>query len=177
MKKTKLLASAQAYMRKGQYRKAISAFERVLKEDPSDVRARLNLANLYYRKEDFPNAVATFLEVAKIYEESGATLKAIAVYKQAIKLDRDRADLHVLIADNYERHGLLNEAGKSYQHALRLLGTRGDKSAKLDVIRRILELDPANLPDRVRLAEAYSALGQLNDAVERFRRVARSLTA
>ena len=175
MKKTKLLASAQAYMRKGQYRKAISAFERVLKEDPSDVRARLNLANLYYRKEDFPNAVATFLEVAKIYEESGATLKAIAVYKQAIKLDRDRADLHVLIADNYERHGLLNEAGKSYQHALRLLGTRGDKSAKLDVIRRILELDPANLPDRVRLAEAYSALGQLNDAVRQFRRVALEL--
>jgi tetratricopeptide (TPR) repeat protein len=175
MNKTKLLASAQTHMRKGQYRKAIAAFERVLKEDPDDVRARLNLANLYYRREDFPRAVETFLDVAKIYEDSGATLKAIAVYKQAIKLDRDRADLHVLIADNYERHGLLNEAGKSYQHALRLLGTRGDKAGKLDVIRRILELDPANLPDRVRLAEAYSGLGQLNEAVRQFRRVALEL--
>ena len=87
MNKTKLLASAQTHMRKGQYRKAISAFERVLKEDPDDVRARLNLANLYYRREDFPRAVETFLEVAKVYEDSGATLKAIAVYKQAIKLD------------------------------------------------------------------------------------------
>jgi tetratricopeptide (TPR) repeat protein len=175
MNKTKLLASAQTHMRKGQYRKAIAAFERVLKEDPADVRARLNLANLYYRREDFPRAVETFLEVAKIYEDSGATLKAIAVYKQAIKLDRDRADLHVLIADNYERHGLLNEAGKSYQHALRLLGTKGDKAGKLDVIRRILELDPTNLPDRVRLAEAYSSLGQLNEAVRQFRRVALEL--
>ncbi len=52
MKKTKLLASAQAHMRKGQYKKAIMAFERVLKEDPDDVRARLNLANLYYRREE-----------------------------------------------------------------------------------------------------------------------------
>ena len=84
MKKTKLLASAQTHMRKGHYRKAIAAFERVLKEDPGDVRARLNLANLYYRRDDFPRAVETFLEVAKIYEDSGATLKAIAVYKQAI---------------------------------------------------------------------------------------------
>ncbi|MDP6944901.1 MAG: tetratricopeptide repeat protein, partial [Myxococcota bacterium] len=151
------------------------SYERVLKEDPTDVRARLNLANLYYRREDYPRAVETFLAVAQLYEEAGATLKAIAVYKQAIKLDPDRADVFVLLADNYERHGLLNEAGSSYQHALRLLGAEGDKTRKLDVIQRILELDPDNLVDRLRLAEAYSALGQLNNAVRQFRRVAMEL--
>ena len=175
MNKTKQLASAQMHMRKGHYRKAIAAYERVLTEDPLDVRARLNLANLYYRREDYPRAVEAFLEVAKTYEETGATLKAIAVYKQAIKLAPERADLFVLLAHNYEQHGLLNEAGSSYKQALRLLSGEGDTGDKLDVIKRILELDPVNLVDRVRLAEAYSALGHLNDAVRQFRRVALEL--
>lgn len=173
--KTKLLASAQKYMRKGQYKKAIAEYEKVLKEDPNDVRARLNLANLYYRQKDLKRAVETFLAVARIYEDGGFTLKAIAVYKQVLKIVPDRDDLYVALASNYQQHGLLNEAAAQYREALRLLDGSGDQLGKLNVIRQILELDPNNVPDRLRLAEAYSALGQITDAVREFRQVAESL--
>ncbi|MCB9728753.1 MAG: tetratricopeptide repeat protein [Deltaproteobacteria bacterium] len=175
MNKNKLLASAQKYMRKGQYKKAIAEYEKVLKEFPADVRARLNLANLYYRQKDLDRAVESFLKVARIYEDGGFTLKAIAVYKQVLKIVPDREELYVALATNYQQHGLLNEAAAQYREALRLLEGKGDQLGKLNVIRQILELDPENLPDRLRLAEAYSALGQITDAVREFRRVAETL--
>jgi tetratricopeptide (TPR) repeat protein len=175
MNKNKLLASAQKYMRKGQYKKAIAEYEKVLKEFPADVRARLNLANLYYRQKDLDRAVDSFLKVARIYEDGGFTLKAIAVYKQVLKIVPDREELFVALASNYQQHGLLNEAAAQYREALRLLEGKGDQLGKLNVIRQILELDPENLPDRLRLAEAYSALGQITDAVREFRRVAETL--
>ncbi len=175
MNKTKLLASAQKYMRKGQYKKAIAEYEKVLKEDPNDVRARLNLANLYYRQKDLTRAVDTFLAVARIYEDGGFTLKAIAVYKQVLKIVPDREDLYASLASNYQQHGLLNEAAAQYREALRLLEGKGDQLGKLNVIRQILELDPNNVPDRLRLAEAYSALGQITDAVREFRQIAETL--
>lgn len=175
MNKNKLLASAQKYMRKGQYKKAIAEYEKVLKEFPADVRARLNLANLYYRQKDLDRAVESFLKVAHIYEDGGFTLKAIAVYKQVLKIVPDREELFVALASNYQQHGLLNEAAVQYREALRLLEGKGDQLGKLNVIRQILELDPENLPDRLRLAEAYSALGQITDAVREFRRVAETL--
>jgi tetratricopeptide (TPR) repeat protein len=175
MNTNKNVAAAQKYMRKGQYKKAIAEYEKVLKEAPADVRARLNLANLYYRQKDLDRAVDSFLKVARVYEDGGFTLKAIAVYKQVLKIVPDREELFVALASNYQQHGLLNEAAAQYREALRLLEGKGDQLGKLNVIRQILELDPENLPDRLRLAEAYSALGQITDSVREFRRVAETL--
>ncbi len=175
MSKDKLLASAQRYSRKGQYKKAIQEYRKVLERHPGDVRARLNLANLYYRQGETDPAVQTFLAVASIYEDGGFTLKAIAVYKQVLKLVPDRDDLYVALAVNYQQHGLLNEAANQYREALKLLDVQGDDLGKLHVIRQILDLDPDNVPDRLRLAEAFSAHGQITDAVREFRKVAQTL--
>ncbi|MGM0574294.1 MAG: tetratricopeptide repeat protein [Myxococcota bacterium] len=175
MNKDKLLASAQANKQKGQFKKAIADYEKILEGDPQDLRVRLNLANLYLQQGSKGRAVETFLGVAGIYEDGGFSLKAIAVYKQILKIVPERADLHVALASNYQQHGLLNEAADEYREALKRLDAAGDQLGKLNVIRHILELDPDNVPDRLRLAEAYSAMGQIGDAVREFRRVAETL--
>lgn len=175
MSKERDLASAQAHIHKGRYRKAIADLESVLREDPRDVRAWLSVANLYHRQGNRPRAVDAFLQAAAHYEREQLTLKAIAVYKQAIRIAPERADLHLALARNYQQHGLRNEAAEAFQAALTRLDAAEDQMAKLDVIRQVLALDPHNLSDRVRLAEAYSALGQISAAAAEFRQVAGAL--
>lgn len=169
--KSKLVQSAQKYISKGQYKKAIGEYEKIVKDDPDDIRARLKLADLYYRQKDIKQSVETFVECAKFYENQGFTQKAVAVYKQVIGIDPQRPDLYTAIAINYQKLGLLNDAAMQFDGALKLLDKAGDQVGKLNVIRQMLEMDPDNLPDRIRLAEEFVNVGKKTDAIREFRSV------
>ncbi len=173
--KEKLQQTAQKYISKGLYKKAIGEYEKIVKEDPEDIRARLKLADLYFKQKELDRAVQTFMECAGFYEKQGFMQKAVAVYKQVIGIVPDRPELYTALAGNYQKLGLLNEAAAQLGEALKVLETRGDQAAKLGIIRQMLDLDPDNLPDRIRLAEAYSKLGKNLEAVRELRKVADAL--
>jgi tetratricopeptide (TPR) repeat protein len=167
--KAKLVQTAQDYANKGQYKKAIGEYEKIVKLDPTDIRSRLKLAELYIRQKRTPDAITTFVECAEVYERQGFNQKAVAVFKQAIHAAPREPELYKKLAVNYTRLGLRNDAAAQYHTAIGLYGD--DTGQKLDVIRSMLELDQENVHDRVRLAEAYSRLGRRSDAVREFRRV------
>lgn len=169
MNKNKLVQSAQKYIAKGQYKKAIGEYEKIVKEDPQDIRVRLKLADLYLRQKETDRAVEEFLGCAQHYEKQGFMQKAVSVYKQVIGVSPERTDLYVALGENYQKLGRNNDATAQFQGALALLEKKGDQPGKLGVVQKMLDMDADNVTDRVRLAEAFAKDSQQVEAIKELR--------
>ena len=74
--RTKVLEAAQKHLAKGAYDKAIAEYQKLVKEDPQDVRTWLKIGDLYTRKGQKAEATQTYGRVAQTYAEQGFFLKA-----------------------------------------------------------------------------------------------------
>jgi len=164
----KVIDAAQKFAAKNQFDKAVAEYQRVLREDPSDVRILLKVGDLQVRMNARAAAVETYTKVAQSYDQQGFFLKAVAVYKQILQIDPARIDLYGRLSELYLKLGLTSDALQS----LELLGQRyakaGDDEALAGVYRRMLGVDPGSVGTRIRLAELLSRLGRGDDAAKEF---------
>ncbi|BDG09018.1 tetratricopeptide repeat protein [Anaeromyxobacter paludicola] len=173
--KNKIVAEASKYAQKGQYDKAIKLYEKILSEDPKDVRVRLKIGETQQKKNDLSGAAETFHLCAQAYGEQGFALKAVAVYKQIARLTPDDPRVPEKLAALYQQLGLLSDA-MGQMHALAQSWERaGDEAKVMDALRRMAELDPDNVATAVKLGELYVRGGQPGPALEQFRRAAAAL--
>ena len=92
--KEKLIAGAQKLVEKGQFDKAIKEYLKVVAEDDKDVRIWLKIGDLYAKMGKKPEATETYQKVAQFYSDQGFYLKAVAVYKQILKIDPRLVDVN-----------------------------------------------------------------------------------
>src|SRR5438105_85739 len=97
MDKNKVIESASKLISKGQFDKAVKEYQRVLEVDPDDVRVLQKLAELYQKMNRKAEAADCFEKVAKTYAAQGFYLKAVALYKQVLKVI-DRVEVNVRLA-------------------------------------------------------------------------------
>jgi len=98
--------------------RAIEQLLAIVHADPTDMRARLKLGDVYARTGNHPNALEMYEEVGRYYAHEGFMLKAVAVYKQMCEMvARDAPHLrqryaHVppLLAGLFQQLGLNNDA-------------------------------------------------------------------
>lgn len=167
--RAKVIATAHKYLAKGNLKRAVKEYEKVLKDDPSDIRTKLKVADLLFRLGEKERATGTFQEVAQFYASQGFLLKAVAVYKQVQKLKPDDVDVHLSLAALYQQIGLVGDAISQYRDAIALLERTGDAMQRLKTAQKMLELDPDNARLRIWLAEDFSAAGMVEEAVHEFR--------
>jgi tetratricopeptide (TPR) repeat protein len=177
LNKNKIIAGAQKYIQQGKYDKAIRELNKLVEEDPRDVRTLLKIGDLYSKKGDRDEATDVYRRVAEFYSEQGFFLKAVAVYKQILKYDPSNLTMTLKLAELYEHLGLTQEAMAQYQAIASLHEQTGATRESLEVLRRMVELDSANIAARVRLAEAYSRENMVAEAVGEFERAAEALKA
>jgi pilus assembly protein FimV len=173
--KNKIVAEATRFVQKGQYDKAIKAYERVLAEDRKDVRTLLKIGEIQQKKGDGGAAAGTFNQVAEIYGEQGFFLKAVAVYKQIAKLTPDDVRINEKLAGLYQQLGLLNDATSQLQVVATAFEKAGDQGRHLDVLRRLLDLDPENVLTCQRLGDLYAKANRGAEALELYHRAAAHL--
>ncbi len=162
--KNKIINQAQKFITKGQWDKAIKELQKLIAEDPSDVRTLLKLGDVYSKKGDRDAASKVYRQVAESYGQQGFFLKAVAVYKQILKHDPKQLEVVLKLAELYEHLGLTSEATLQYQTAAALYEERGQAKESLDVLRRMVELDSENVASRIKLGEAYSRENLLEEA-------------
>ncbi|HEY0840272.1 MAG TPA: tetratricopeptide repeat protein, partial [Vulgatibacter sp.] len=169
MDKNKFTQAAAKLVQKGQLDKAIAEYQKARKADPKDVRILLKIGELQQKKGDNQTAAATLLDVAKSYAADGFFLKAVAVYKQIVKLDPDRVHVNSELADLYQQLGLLNDAMTQLQVVANHHEKSGDVAQALDVLRRMVDLDPDNVTSRIKLGELFAQQGQTKEALRELR--------
>ena len=101
--RTKVLEAAQKHLAKGAFDKAIAEFQKLVKADPKDVRTWLKIGDLQDKVGQKKEAIETYARVADQYAQQGFFLKAVAVFKQILKLDPTRLDVQLRLAENYEQ--------------------------------------------------------------------------
>ena len=166
--KNKIIAQAQKFTAKGQFEKAIGEYQKLLKVDPNDIRTWLKMGDLYTRMGARKEATETYLRVADHYKKSGFHLKAVAVYKQVLKLDPTLIDVYELLGDAYLSLGLTSEALIQLEQLADMLQRMELPDRMLRVLLRMAEIDPGNIATRLRIAEHLSKEGKAQEAVEQF---------
>ena len=169
--KDKLLATAQKYISKGQIPKAIGEYRKLVDAFPKDVRNRQKLAELLGRDNKNQDALAEYEVVAKHYTETGFYLKAIALFKQMQKIDASRVDIYHRLAELNENQGLVGNALTEYRNLISFYEKNQMYREAIEVLEKMLELDPENLNFAAKIAECYKASGQNDEALKRFQSI------
>src|SRR5471032_1926700 len=171
MDKNKVIESASKLISKGQFEKAVKEYQRILEIDPDDVRVLQKLAELYQKMNRKAEAADCFEKVAKTCAAQGFYLKAVALYKQVLKVI-DRVEVNVRLAELYQQLGLVGDATKEWQTVAAYYEKLGDTKASLDTLKKLVDLDPDNVAARIRLGEQYARQDDLVEAVTELRRAA-----
>ncbi|HYW38569.1 MAG TPA: tetratricopeptide repeat protein [Terriglobales bacterium] len=174
--KEKVLSAAEKFVQQGKLQNAIAEYDKVLKHDAKDLTVNNTIGDLYARLGDIAKAIECFKTVGDAYAAQGFTVKGIAMYKKITKL-HPSVDGSLKLAELYTQQGLFNDARAQYLQVAEDFMKNGDLEQAVRLFRKVLEMDPENVPMRVKLAEVYVRLGRKKEAWEIFSAAAESLRA
>ncbi|MGA9495163.1 MAG: tetratricopeptide repeat protein [Terriglobales bacterium] len=172
--KQKVLSAAEKFVQQGKLQNAIAEYEKVLKNDPKDLTVNNTIGDLYARLGDTAKAIECFKTVGDAYAAQGFTVKGIAMYKKITKL-HPSVDGSLKLAELYTQQGLFNDARAQYLQVAEDFMKAGDLDQAVRLFQKVLEMDPENVPMRIKLAEVYVRLGKKKEAWEIFSAAAESL--
>ncbi|MEN9798057.1 MAG: hypothetical protein RL653_1753, partial [Pseudomonadota bacterium] len=168
----KISENAAKFAAKGAWDKAIKEYELLLKLDPRDVRVLQKLGELQQKKGDNPAAANYFVKVAENFAGDGFFLKAVAQYKQALKLNPAQVELNLKLAELHQRLQLVGEAMAYLQVLANHYDQAGDVDRLLEILTRMVDLEPDNAGSRVKLGDLFAREKKVDRALLEYRRAA-----
>ncbi|MGE6760699.1 tetratricopeptide repeat protein [Corallococcus interemptor] len=175
MDKNKIIEAAAKLVAKGAYDKAIKEYQKVLEVDPKDIRVLQKMGELYQKKNDNAQAAHFFTKVAESYSSDGFFLKAVALYKQVLKLNPNLLEVNLKLAELHQQLGLMSEAMAYFQIVANHYDKAGDTKSSLDTLKKMVDLDPENVASKIKLAELYARENMTKEASQEFKRAAEYL--
>jgi tetratricopeptide (TPR) repeat protein len=170
--KASIIKEAQKYLARGQVDKAISEWEKLIKESP-DGNTHNIIGDLYLKKGDRAEAIDSFHKAADFFRQEGFSLKALALYKKILNLNPGDARSLLALGELNESKGLTTDATRFYLAAADTLSKEGNKEKLLEIYEKILALSPSNVPLRNKVAEIYLKEGLISEAVKQYLHIAR----
>lgn len=172
----KILQEAQKLVEKKKYDKAIVEYQRLVAEDPNDVRTLLKIGDLHLKQDQYADAISLYERVGQYYAAQGFAVKAVAVYKQIRDIiQRNVPHLedrfgHIVpkLAELLTQLGLTSDALEYYDQMAARLQSAGRERDAIDIFKKIVGLDPNNPVAHIRLADAYARVRDLDGAVEEY---------
>jgi tetratricopeptide (TPR) repeat protein len=99
-------------------------------------------------------------------------MKAIAVYKQMLRVDNNMTDAHKALAEQYQALGMQKDSLRHYEIVASLFERGGRLQDALGVFRCMVEQQPDDLSIRVRLADYLAKQHMSNDAAREYQAAA-----
>ncbi len=162
----KVKQEAEKEEKAGRFDKAIILYRQLVDDNPRDWNTVKKIGDLYARLNKVREAATEYAKVANYLAQDGFLLKAIALWKQINKLDASALDPYLNLADLYAKQGLMVEAKGQYQIVLDEYIKRGRVREAGDALKKMAEIDPADLKVRSKLADLYTRDGNATKAVE-----------
>ena len=162
--KNKALESALKFLNQGKVPQAIGEYQQILRHDPKDQATLMTVGDLFARQGDMTQAIEYFERLAQVYLNDGFNSKAIAIYKKIAKLAPAELAPLERFADLYVQQGVLSEARPLFLQIAEahLKANRAPKA--VEVLHRLLDVEPENPRVQMRLAELYNVMGQKKEA-------------
>ncbi|HEK86557.1 MAG: tetratricopeptide repeat protein [Candidatus Saccharicenans sp.] len=161
----KVIEQAERYVRAGKIREAILEYEKLLEDDPSDVGINNIVGDLYVRLGQTDRAIRSFEKVAAEYEKRSQYSQALAILKKICRLNPEKPEYFVRMADLFARQGYGAEAKQEYLRlAEKYLRAKKVEEA-IELYEKIVKLDKDDLNIRMQLAALYKLDGRTEKAV------------
>ncbi len=173
--KNKTILLAQKLIQKGMYDRAIKELAGIVRQDPKDIKVRQKLGDLYARENKRAEALAEYNYVAKFYADDGFYLRAIALYKQVLKLDPTQININLKLAELYHKQNLNGDAIQQFQLVYQYYERKGDTVRALETLDKMAEMAPGNLQLRMRLADAYYRNGNVDHSLDEYVKIGEQL--
>ncbi len=154
-RKERVIKAAEKLVAKGKIEKAIVKYKEVLSKDGDDPNITNMIGDLYRRLRKTSEAAQFWGRTADSYERAGFLVKAIAVHKKIQRADAGNVEIHRSLSRLYHKQGLVPDAR---QHYLQLVGhfeRSNDPASMITIYQKLIDLEPENPSNRVRLAQLY----------------------
>jgi len=135
---------AEMDMQRGDWRRAIEAYERLKKVDPTDEKARFTLIQLYYRVQP-QQAIQEIDELLKGYRSTGKTRKLVPVIEDEVKAHPNDMALRARAAQACIEAGMRTEGIGHLNHLGEMQLNAGLNKQAVATIRAIIALNPPNV--------------------------------
>ncbi|MCF4100359.1 tetratricopeptide repeat protein [Gillisia sp. M10.2A] len=173
---------AQNYLDQGEYQKALSTYEVLLKDNPANINYFYGLVTCYQQLENFVKADELLLERLKesnnnpsLYIELGHNAElqlneemAKSYYSKALDVLRIKPNYTYSVARNFEKYSLLENAETAYIIGMstknssnynlplaRIYGERGELEKMFTAYLDLLDKDPEKVNNLIREFEKY----------------------
>lgn len=166
---------AEKLVARGKIEAAIREYRRVLRETPEDTSTLNRVGDLYSRVNKFDEATHLYRQTAERFVAEGFYVKAIAVYKKIHRLDPSQIDVYEKLAELYKLQGLVNDSRIQYEALADHYERQGDIEAVRSVARELVELQPQDLSQRLRLVEVCERLGDQEGVRREYLEIARTM--
>jgi tetratricopeptide (TPR) repeat protein len=123
--------------------KEIAACEGALEKRPNDTMILKKLGDLYLKANNHKDASEIYVRLGEIFSEKGFYPKAIALYKQAIKINPTWEGPYEKLAELYQVQGFSREAATQYVKLSEMIEKEGDSIEATMYMQKAAELDPA----------------------------------
>jgi tetratricopeptide (TPR) repeat protein len=166
--KSKALESALKYLNQGKVAQAIGEYQQILRHDAKDQATLMTVGDLFARQGDMPQAIEYFERLAQVYLNDGFNSKAIAIYKKIAKLAPNELKPLERLADLYVQQGVLSEARPLFLQIAEAHLKANQAPKAVEVLHRLLDVEPENPRVQMRLAELYNVMGQKKEAAQTY---------
>jgi tetratricopeptide (TPR) repeat protein len=168
------------YIKRGRVREAGDALKKMADIDPSDLKVRSKLADLYTRDGNSQKAVEEHIAIADELHRKGHLAEALQVLEKGLRIDAksvrlrsELARIHI-VQKNFEKavhylEDVPQRAPDDGEALIRLgeayLGAKRTAEAET-ILRRLLQSEPANQEARTQMARVFLLQGQFDEAYE-----------
>lgn len=173
--KNKALESALKFLNQGKVAQAIGEYQQILRHDPKDQATLMTVGDLFARQGDMTQAIEYFERLAQVYLSDGFNSKAIAIYKKIAKLAPAELAPLERLADLYVQQGVLSEARPLFLQIAEAHIKTNKAQKAVEVLQRLLDVEPENPRVQMRLAELYNIMGQKKEAAQTYLNYAQRL--
>jgi tetratricopeptide (TPR) repeat protein/GGDEF domain-containing protein len=161
----KLYEKADKYLQRQKLDAAIETYQEILRYEPNDEEALINLGDLSIRLNRTADALRWQVQLADYYIKCGDSFKAIATYRRILKLSPQDVVTLMKLAGLLEKSQKNTEALEAYREGLGHYRKAGLNAPMLDCLTRIIKLDPNNLEEHLEFAELASRARQTKVAM------------
>ncbi len=165
------LKKAEKLLRQGRLDAAIAEYQLVVEDQPRDWNTANTLGDLYARAGQADMAVAHYSRIAEHFMREGFYPKAAALYKKILKFNRDDEHTQLQLAEISARQGLFADA-RTYLNAVATRRrNRSDRRGEAEIVVRLGEIDPADIPARMSAARTLEEMGETATAAARYKSI------
>jgi len=173
--RNKISKLAENHMASGRVDRAIEEFLKLVEDRPDDHNLLNRIGDAYLQAGKVPEAMEMFKKAGSGFERGGFNNKATAVLKKAHRIAAEDMDISERLAVLYRQTNMIKEAIQIHIEVADICTRKGLIKRALEEFAKVVELDPKNLKNKVKLADLYNKEGMKDRAAGIYLEVAESL--